>query len=404
MQPDQVTSSVRALYETFPYPERIPDGASDPYLDLILSFSAQPPQGRSSFLDAGCGTGVNLLGGAMLYPHFDTFGCDINRVALASIAGDLRKHNLARTHLLEAELSEFPEDFGPKRGFDVIFCTGVLHHLSNPLEALTKLAKRLAPQGVLRLLVYSQRGRHNLYRFAQVAQKLWPASSWSWVDRVSMARTLMQQLEEQGQNLERVPPPLRGTWTDAASAKPAEFADRYLHPYDRPYTPANLRTLIDDAGLRVLNWFEPRDWDLPKLLPLFEHGFLDFWEETDIVDSLFERPCFDLYLVGPKFVKHEPKVTPSSLLATNPQLFLEQVSVRGLALAQAARLRRGPTEPLTKSEGRLITSLSQRYASLEMLDFDGSLGLDDHQLSEAQSLVDRGFLFIPHPPNLEATG
>lgn len=127
---DDLTRSVRELYEAFPYPERMPEGASDPYLDLVRGFAAPAPVGRQSFLDAGCGTGVNLLGGATLYPHFDVFGCDINRVALTDLQSDIERHRLNNATVSELELSELPDDFGPADGFDVIFCTGVLHHMA----------------------------------------------------------------------------------------------------------------------------------------------------------------------------------------------------------------------------------------------------------------------------------
>ena len=397
---DDLTRSVRELYEAFPYPERMPEGASDPYLDLVRGFAAPAPVGRQSFLDAGCGTGVNLLGGATLYPHFDVFGCDINRVALADLQSDIERHRLNNATVSELELSELPDDFGPADGFDVIFCTGVLHHMARPEIALNRLAQRLAPQGVLRLMVYSQRGRSDLYRFARVASKLWPAHEWSLPKRIELAQNLMRQLETQGRDAGSMPPPLRGTWSDAATAGPAEFADRYLHPHDQPYTVGSLRALIDGAGLRFQSWFEPRDWDLAGLLPELAASAdapTDFWDRVELVEELFERPRFDLYLVGPKFKPRSTKVTATSLLSTNPQLFFEQLTVRGNPLAQAGKLRTGPIEPLSKEQGRLISALSRRFACLAELCEERGESPNSALLGLAQQLVDRGFLFLPHP-------
>jgi SAM-dependent methyltransferase len=395
-----VTHRVRELYENYPYPERMQNGASDAYLDLVRSFAASPPQGRLSFLDAGCGTGVNLLGAAALYPHYDVFGCDINRVAIADIARDIQAHELANAQVRELDLSELPDDFGPAEGFDIIYCTGVLHHLPDPRKALQRLASRLAPHGVLRLMVYSQRGRADLYRFAEVVQKLWPADAWPWPHRLAVAQALMAELEGHYRSSSSTPPPLRGTWSDAATISAAEFADRYLHPYDHPFTPTSLQALIERTGLRFLDWFEPRDWDFENLLPdLTEspESPRDLWARVEVLDLLFERPKFDLYLVGPGFVPRQLTLQPDTLLATSPQLFFEQVTVRGMPLAQAARLRLGEIETVNRLQGRLLEALGRRFRSLRQLYAEWGEPLDPEALVQAQSLLDKGFLFSPHP-------
>lgn len=396
----ETSQQVRALYEALPYPERMPDGASDPYLDLMRSRSAVPPQGPQSFLDAGCGTGLNLLGAAMLYPHYQVYGLDLNRVALAEIRSDLERHQLTHAQVQALDLADLPDDFGPEGGFDVIYCTGVLHHLPEPETVLKRLTQRLAPQGVLRLMVYSQRGRADLYRFAQAVQELWPSSAWPLAKRLELARGLMGELERLHATAGDTPPPLRGTWADACHVGPAEFADRYLHPHDRPFTPAGLRQLLEGAGLRFLDWFEPRDWDLDALLPELAHspdGPRDFWDRIELLDRLLERPKFDLYAVGPDFRPRRAAIDPDTLLSTNPQLFFEQVTVRGVPLAQAARLRQGPIEPLNRQQGRLLEALARRFASLRTLAQEQSWELDASWLEEAQQLVARGLLYTPHP-------
>ena len=398
---DDVTGSVRSLYEAFPYPERMPGGASDPYLDMVRAFSTCPPTSRLAFLDAGCGTGVNLLGAATLYPHADVYGCDINRVALEDIRRDIAAYGLSNAKVDEIELSQLPSDYGPEGGFDMIFCTGVLHHMGSPDEALRRLAARLAPQGVLRLMVYSEKGRSDLYRFARAAQKLWPAQAWPMSKRVELARGLMAELGRHFQQGGASPPPLRGTWADANTVGDAEFADRYLNPHDKPYTPAGLKALIDGAGLRFLDWFEPREWDLSALLPDLGAGPdvpLDFWERVELLDELFERPKYDMYLVGPEFQRREVEVGASTLLATSPQLFLEQVTVRGNPLAYGARLRTGGIEGVTHSDGRRLSALGRRFGSIRDRCDEWDEEPTAARLDEAQSLLDRGFLYSPHPP------
>src|SRR5205823_6166894 len=42
--------------------------------------------------------------------------------------------------------------------FDVVLCMGVLHHLADPALGLRQLARHLAPDGVLFLYLYGERG------------------------------------------------------------------------------------------------------------------------------------------------------------------------------------------------------------------------------------------------------
>ena len=43
--------------------------------------------------------------------------------------------------------------------FDVIECSGVLHHMKNPEKGLSSLVKVLRPGGMLKLALYSEIGR-----------------------------------------------------------------------------------------------------------------------------------------------------------------------------------------------------------------------------------------------------
>jgi hypothetical protein len=88
---------------------------------------------------------------------------------------------------------------------------------------------------------------------------------------------------------------------------------------------------------------------------------------------------------------------PDTLLATSPQLFFEQVTVRGMPLAQAARLRLGEIETVNRLQGRLLEALGRRFRSLRQLYAEWGEPLDPEALVQAQSLLDKGFLFSPHP-------
>lgn len=73
-------------------------------------------------------------------------------------------HRVSNIQFLEGdilELNSFPEKF------DVIECTGVLHHLADPLAGWQALISRLAPGGVMKIGLYSESARRHVTEVRQ---------------------------------------------------------------------------------------------------------------------------------------------------------------------------------------------------------------------------------------------
>ncbi len=57
------------------------------------------------------------------------------------------------------------------RKFDVIECSGVLHHMKEPLEGLKVLLELLEPHGFLKLGLYSEISRQHIVRIREFIKK-----------------------------------------------------------------------------------------------------------------------------------------------------------------------------------------------------------------------------------------
>lgn len=113
----------------------VPDFISELYRKIIREFESHRVNDR--FLDIGCGAGILLDIAREL--DWNVTGVEVSKPA----AEYLRKRGL---NIIEGTLEEanFPDDY-----FDVITCTEVIEHVTNPKEVLKEIARILNPKGIL---------------------------------------------------------------------------------------------------------------------------------------------------------------------------------------------------------------------------------------------------------------
>jgi len=148
---------VRELYERYPCPSLTV--GDDLILDLALGIgmvARDKTLAGKRVLDAGCGTGHQLLGLASQYPEAHFTGMDLSRSSL-DVAEELRRRNgLGNVELARGAIGG--EGFeGP---YDLIVMTGVLHCLDDPRAGLAWLAERLSPGGLMYLWLFHSFGEH----------------------------------------------------------------------------------------------------------------------------------------------------------------------------------------------------------------------------------------------------
>ncbi len=156
------STEVRGLYEANPYPRwrRLSCGALldlDQNLRLLTGGEWDPPDflTRPRLLVAGCGTGRDLLNAARTWRPATVTGFDLSRTSLA-YAQQMAEGLGVEVELYHADLTQLD---GWERQFDAIVCTGVLHHLEDPLAGWRRLLQLLRPGGVMLVGLYSETAR-----------------------------------------------------------------------------------------------------------------------------------------------------------------------------------------------------------------------------------------------------
>ena len=156
------SAAVRGLYEANPYPRwrRLSRGGPvdlDQNLRLLTAGEWDPPAflKRPRLLVAGCGTGRDLLSAACAWSPAAVTGFDLSRTSLA-YAQQMAERLGVEVELFHADLLRLD---GWERQFDAIVCTGVLHHLEQPLEGWRRLLELLRPGGVMLVGLYSETAR-----------------------------------------------------------------------------------------------------------------------------------------------------------------------------------------------------------------------------------------------------
>jgi len=200
------------------------------------------PAGRLKILVAGCGT-VQAAYSAYMNPDDEVVGIDLSEAALAHERFLQERHGLTNLKLFRGDLLE-AGSLGSS--FDVILCTGVLHHMADPAAGLAALREVLDPHGVMVLMLYGQTVRTGVYMLQDAFRRMRIDQS---DDGVAMVRRILGELPHRhyAQDYIRAAAELKH---DAA------IVDTFLHPQDRAYTVPQVLDLVASAGLAFQNWVD----------------------------------------------------------------------------------------------------------------------------------------------------
>lgn len=113
---------------------------------------------KKKILIAGCGTGQQIFGYSGIN-DVDIFAIDISKTSLAFAKRMTDKHKIHNIKYFQMDLLNIDL---LKESFDIIICSGCLHHMEKPFEGLQSLYKVLKPDGFMKLGLYSTIARSSI--------------------------------------------------------------------------------------------------------------------------------------------------------------------------------------------------------------------------------------------------
>ena len=245
------SEQVRDFYERMPYPA--PLTSLDEHRDLYknrnrrraefhLIWPTKEPRGDQEILIAGCGTS-QAARYALREPDARITAIDVSDTSLRHTRDLQRKYNLQNLALHQLPI-ERVQELG--RSFDLVVCTGVLHHLADPDYGLRALRDVLRPSGAMRLMVYARYGRAGIYMMQEYCRLL-------EIDASAM------DLQSLGATLKKLPAdhPISSLLRRSKDFwRPEAMADALLHPQDRAYTVPEMYAWLDRCDMSFGRWIE----------------------------------------------------------------------------------------------------------------------------------------------------
>ena len=244
---DAVSTLVRAQYEANPYPRwnsLARHQPIDPIGQILHEIAPHAPtlvpiSATPRVLIAGCGTGRQPIQAAMTYRGASVLALDLSLPSLAyakRMTGQLGIDTIrfARADILG--LGELDDRF------EIIECSGVLHHMADPEIGLRALLSVLAPNGLLKIALYSAAARTNVTRLRQ-----WIAER-GFVPTLEGIRSFRETLPTSGH------PDAEATCRSIDYNATSAIRDLLFHAQEHQFTIAGLRRMLTDNKLDFLGF------------------------------------------------------------------------------------------------------------------------------------------------------
>ena len=195
--------------------------------------------GDARIAEIGCGTGQMSL--YLARADRTIVALDLSRAALRLGAAAARRYGVEPVLFVEADLTRLPLQ---DEAFDVVYCSGVLHHTPDPAAAFGRIVPAVRPGGVVMVGLYNRLARIPL-RLRRAVARL---TNYRWIPGDPVLRDRDAE------------PARREAW----------IRDQYRHPEEHRHSVAEVRRWFEANGIDYLRTYpstitgdEPEDLFAP---------------------------------------------------------------------------------------------------------------------------------------------
>ena len=177
---NSVSQKVKTQYESNPYPRwrynyYSKEQKSNPI--SIINSEINPKKIESNEMDftdkkvniliAGCGTGIQIIE-ASRYNNCEITAIDLSKSSLNYAKSKVEDYGMKNVNFIEMDILELKK---LNKKFNLIECSGVLHHMEDPIEGLSNLTESLELGGFLKLGLYSKYAREEILRAREIIKE-----------------------------------------------------------------------------------------------------------------------------------------------------------------------------------------------------------------------------------------
>lgn len=223
---NEVSQKVRDQYEINPYPrwktvDIYDNGKRYENMDILV---------------AGCGSGREIAFRLLEYRGAKVVGTDLSLTSLSYAKRQLAKIGFEdKYEILQGDILELST---LDQKFDYICCSGVLHHMEDPLAGWKILKSLLRPNGTLRIAVYSQHARRSISLVRD------------YIAKEGLEPTI-KNIKDMRKYLKALPTnnPMKScvTWRDFFSL--SECRDHLFHVQEHQFTLPRIKNILEELNM-----------------------------------------------------------------------------------------------------------------------------------------------------------
>ena len=253
---DLISKEVKSQYELNPYPRwRYNTYAktntqnllsvinSEIHPNYIRSNQTKSTNEKLNILIAGCGTGIQILE-ASRYSNCEVTAIDLSKTSISYAKRKIEEYGMSNINFIEMDLLELTH---LNKKFDLIECSGVLHHMKNPEKGLANLIESLETNGFLKLGFYSKYARQEIIKARELitGKEIEPNIDAIRNFRNNVLNGTIKQINK-----------IRN-WSDFYSTSMCR--DLCFHTQEKCYSLIEIKNMLENANLEFLGFTLSKD-------------------------------------------------------------------------------------------------------------------------------------------------